>query len=74
LVFVKEAIELYNKWLNWEIYEWRVDRLVKWKSEDGREKQEWEYFDGCSWYYEEDEALQEWLNWRGELFKSIGED
>ena len=74
LVFVKDAIELYNKWLNWEIYEWRIDRLVKWKSEDGREKQEWEYFDGCSWYYDEDEALQDWLSWRGELFKSIGDD
>ena len=74
LNLVKDAIDLYNKRLNGEIYEWRIDRLVKWTSQDWREKEEREYYDGCSWYYDEDEALQEWLNWRTELFKSIDGD
>ena len=58
---VKDAIETYNKWLNGEIYEWRIDRLVKWNSEDWREREEREYVDGCCWYYDEDEALESGL-------------
>lgn len=59
LEFVRDALEVYNKWLNWEIYEWRLERLVTRKSEDGREKAEWEFLDGCSWFYDKDEALSD---------------
>lgn len=59
LNLVKDAIDLYNKRLNGEIYEWRLERLVTRKSEDGREKTEWEFLDGCSWFYDEDEALSD---------------
>jgi hypothetical protein len=48
LEFVRDALDVYNKWTNGEIYEWRLERLVTRKSEDGREKSEWEFLDGCS--------------------------
>lgn len=57
LEFVRDALEVYNKWANGEIYEWRLERLVTRKSEDGREKTEREFLDSCSWFYSEDEAL-----------------
>ena len=36
-----------------------MEKLITRKREDGRERQEWEYYDGCSWFYDEDEALSE---------------
>lgn len=65
---VKEEIKRYNQRLSGEIYEWRLERLVKWHSEDNRERVEREYLDSCGWYYDEDDALKDgkemcgWIN------------
>ena len=56
---VRNELEIYNQYLSWEIYEWRLERLVKWTSEDWRERVEREYLDSCSWYYDEDDALSD---------------
>ena len=32
---------------------------AKIRTKNGREKSEWEFLDGCSWFYDEDEALSE---------------
>lgn len=56
---VKAELERYNQRLSGEIYEWRLERLVKWTSEDRRERVEREFVDGCSWYYDEDDALSD---------------
>lgn len=54
-------IKTYNQWLRWEIYEYIIERLVKWTSEDWREKFEREFMDWCRWFYSEDEALNDAL-------------
>ena len=56
---VKEEIKRYNQRLSGEIYEWRLERLVRWTSEDNRERVEREYLDSCSGYYDEDDALSD---------------
>ena len=59
LGLVEDALDVYNKWANGEVYEWRLEKLVTRKSGDGREKSEREFLDGCSWFYDEDEALND---------------
>lgn len=59
LEIVEEELDRYNKWLNGEIYGYQFERLVKWTSEDWREKTEWEYVDGCNGFYEIEEAIED---------------
>lgn len=52
-------IKTYNQYLNWEVYRRITEKPVKRTSEDGQEKIEREYEDGCGWYYDESCILDE---------------
>lgn len=75
-VTIEEAREIFewelkdwNQWLSWEIYEWEVYKLVKRTSEDWREKEEREFFDGVCGYYNIEQAKDEaesFIIWRNE--------
>lgn len=56
---VKLELERYNQRLNGEVYEWRMERLVKRTSEDGREREEREYIDSCGWFYDIKDAVED---------------
>lgn len=54
-----QELRCYNQWCNWEIYEYTVEKLVKWTSEDWKEKVEYEVIDCCSGYYSEEQCKDE---------------
>jgi hypothetical protein len=60
---LKEAEEIargelkdWNQYCSWEIYEYSVYKRTRWTSEDWDVKETWDYEEGCSWYYDEDQA------------------
>lgn len=55
----REELERYNQYLRWEIYEYAVYEKVKWTSEYGDERYEWEFADGVTWYWDEEAAKQD---------------
>ena len=59
LEIVKTELKRYNQRLNGEIYEWRMERLTKWTSEDGREREEREYLDSCGGFYDVKDAIDD---------------
>lgn len=56
---VRDELKRYNQRLCWEVYGYTFERLVKWTSEDWREKSEREYVDGCNGFYEIDDAIED---------------
>lgn len=52
-------IKTYNQYLNGEVYRRTTEKPVKRTSEDWQEKIEREYEDGCWWYYDEKDILDE---------------
>lgn len=55
----EQEIKIYNQYLNWEVYRRITEKPVKRTSEDGQEKIEREFEDGCWWYYDEKDILDE---------------
>lgn len=49
----------WNQWCSWEIYEYSVYKRTKWTSEEWDVKYTWDYAEGCSWYYDRDQAKDE---------------
>lgn len=49
----------WNQWCSWEIYEYSVYKKTRWTSEDWDVKETWDYEEGCSWYYDQDQAKDE---------------
>lgn len=45
----RTTIEDYNSLLNWRVYEWRIE-------------ENWDFYDGCTGYYNSDEAFSDWEN------------
>lgn len=56
---VTQELKDWNQWCSWEIYEYSVYKNTKWTSEDWDVKYTWDYVDGCSWYYDRDQAKDE---------------
>lgn len=56
---VKWELELWNKYLNWEVYWYVVEKKVKRTSEDWREEYERESEDSCRGFYELEDMLSE---------------
>lgn len=58
-----EEIEMYNKYLNGEVYRWhteeKISRTTTNSEWDVKERIEREYEDGCWWYYDIDDILNE---------------
>lgn len=53
----------WNQYCSWEVYEYSVYKKTKWTSEDGEEKISWDYFEGCSGYFDKEQAMEdaEWV-------------
>lgn len=52
-------IKTYNQYFNGEVYRRTTEKPIKRTSEDGQEKIEREFEDGCWWYYDEKDILDE---------------
>ena len=55
----RNELKEWNQYCSWEIYQYSVYKLTKWTSEKWEERYSWDYVDGCSWYYDEDQAKEE---------------
>ena len=55
----REELNTYNQYLRWEIYEYIIYEKVKWTSEYGDERYEWECEDSSCWYWDEESTKEE---------------